>query len=380
MKILKDILDKKKSTLLGVGPMSLNCVNATIEIANEKDIPLMMIASRRQIDCAYFGGGYVNNWSTEDYSSYVKKNDIKSNIILSRDHGGPYQNNSELENKLPLDQAMDCAKKSFEIDIINDFKIIHIDPSIDPSGELNTEEIISRLKELYIFCIETAKKNNKEIIIEIGTEEQSGGTNTLEELEYSLDSITEFCNQNKLQKPFFVVVQTGTKVMETKNIGIFEEVSKNFEASRIPKLIKLCDKYGIYMKQHNTDYLNDNFLSKHPSFGIHAANVAPEYGVAETKKILEILDHNNLKEIRDKFINLCLQSKKWVKWAIDADKLDDYQKTIICGHYSFSNPVFTQLKKDMAKEIHLDRSELDLILKDSVKKSILRYVKDFNLA
>ena len=168
--------------------------------------------------------------------------------------------------------------------------------------------------------------------------------------------------------------------METKNIGIFEEVSKNFEASRIPKLIKLCDKYGIYMKQHNTDYLNDNFLSKHPSFGIHAANVAPEYGVAETKKILEILDHNNLKEIRDKFINLCLQSKKWVKWAIDADKLDDYQKTIICGHYSFSNPVFTQLKKDMAKEIHLDRSELDLILKDSVKKSILRYVKDFNLA
>ena len=163
MKILKDILDKKKSTLLGVGPMSLNCVNATIEIANEKDIPLMMIASRRQIDCAYFGGGYVNNWSTEDYSSYVKKNDIKSNIILSRDHGGPYQNNSELENKLPLDQAMDCAKKSFEIDIINDFKIIHIDPSIDPSGELNTEEIISRLKELYIFCIETAKKIIKKL-------------------------------------------------------------------------------------------------------------------------------------------------------------------------------------------------------------------------
>tara|TARA_B110000858_G_C17804503_1_gene477141 strand:+ start:2392 stop:3534 length:1143 start_codon:yes stop_codon:yes gene_type:complete len=380
MKILEDILNKKKSTLLGVGPMSLNCINATVEIANEKNIPLMMIASRRQIDCDYFGGGYVNNWSTEDYSSYVKKIDIKSNILLSRDHGGPYQNNSELESKLPLEQAMNCAKKSFEIDIINDFKIIHIDPSIDPSGELSTEEIISRLKELYIFCIETANKYNKKIIIEIGTEEQSGGTNTLEELEYSLNSITKFCNQNKLQKPFFVVVQTGTKVMETKNIGIFEEVSKNFAASRIPKLIKLCNKYGIYIKQHNTDYLNDNFLSKHPLFGIHAANVAPEYGVAETKKILEILDQNNLKIIRDKFINLCVQSNKWVKWAIDIDKLDDYQKTIICGHYSFSNPVFIQLKKDMAKEIHLDKSELDLILKDSVKKSILRYVKDFNLA
>ena len=50
MKILNEILLKKNSTLLGVGPMSLNCVNATIELANENNIPLMMIASRRQID------------------------------------------------------------------------------------------------------------------------------------------------------------------------------------------------------------------------------------------------------------------------------------------------------------------------------------------
>ena len=380
MKILKDILDKKKSTLLGVGPMSLNCVNATVEIANEKKIPLMMIASRRQIDCAEFGGGYVNNWSTEDYSTYVKKIDHNSNIILSRDHGGPYQNNLEIENNLTLENAMACAKKSFEIDIINDFKVIHIDPSIDPSGQLKTEEILNRIKELYIFCIETASKYNKKIIIEIGTEEQSGGTNTIEELDYSLNSITEFCNKNSLQKPFFVVVQTGTKVMETKNIGIFKEVSENFEASHIPDLIKLCSKYGIYMKQHNTDYLDDNFLSKHPFFGIHAANVAPEYGVVETKKLLEILEQNNLKKLRDEFINLCVQSRKWVKWAIDADKLDDYQKTIICGHYLFSNPIFTELKKNISNETQLAMDDLDLILKDSVKKSILRYVKDFNLA
>ena len=50
MKILNEIISKNKSTLLGVGPMSLNCVNATIELANENNIPLMMIASRRQID------------------------------------------------------------------------------------------------------------------------------------------------------------------------------------------------------------------------------------------------------------------------------------------------------------------------------------------
>lgn len=379
MKILKKILDKKKSTLLGVGPMSLNCVNASVKIANQRNIPLMMIASRRQIDCAEFGGGYVNNWSTDEYSNYVSKIDNKNNIILSRDHGGPYQNNIEIENNYSLDRAMKCAKISFEQDILNNFKIIHIDPSIDISGNLSPETILDRLKELYIFCIETAKKYNKDILIEIGTEEQSGGTNTLEELEFSLNEVINFCNKNKLQKPFFVVVQTGTKVLETKNIGIFKDIVDQFENTQIPKLLKLCNSHGIYIKQHNTDYLDDNFLKKHPSLGIHAANVAPEYGVAETIKILEILNQQNLLFIKNEFIELCVNSKKWVKWAIDANQLDDYQKTVICGHYMFSHPIFVELKRKIVAELKIELNELDLILESAVKDSILRYVDNFNL-
>ena len=33
----------------------------------------MLIASRRQIECKALGGGYCNNWSTEEFSKYVKK-------------------------------------------------------------------------------------------------------------------------------------------------------------------------------------------------------------------------------------------------------------------------------------------------------------------
>ena len=110
------------------------------------------------------GGGYVNNWTTEDFSKYVGLNDTKSKIILSRDHGGPYQNNHEYEKKLTLKDAMKSAKESFEVDIVNNFKIIHIDPSIDPTGNLNTEIILERLKELYFFCMETAKKIIKTLL------------------------------------------------------------------------------------------------------------------------------------------------------------------------------------------------------------------------
>ena len=50
--------------MLGVGPMSKNCVDAVIELANQYEKNIMLIASRSQIDCDKYGGGYVNNWST----------------------------------------------------------------------------------------------------------------------------------------------------------------------------------------------------------------------------------------------------------------------------------------------------------------------------
>ena len=74
---LKEVLANKNCSLLGIGPMSTNCVDATCEIANEYSIPLMLIASRRQVDSKDMGGGYVNNWNTEEFSKYVKSKDKK---------------------------------------------------------------------------------------------------------------------------------------------------------------------------------------------------------------------------------------------------------------------------------------------------------------
>ena len=83
---------KKGRTLLGVGPMSKNIVDACIELVEQYNVPLMMISSRRQIDSDIFGGGYVNNWSTERYSNYIRSKSPNNKIILCRDHGGPWQN------------------------------------------------------------------------------------------------------------------------------------------------------------------------------------------------------------------------------------------------------------------------------------------------
>ena len=174
---LESLLNKQRCTLLGVGPMSLNCVDVTIELANTYEIPIMLIASRRQIDSEEFGGGYTNNWTTNAFAKYVVDHDKKGRILLARDHGGPWQNTKEKEAKLSLRQAMESAKLSYRSDLEAGFQVIHIDPSVDIHGNPNTDEVLDRVFELYEFCYSQAQKMHREIIIEIGTEEQNGSTN-----------------------------------------------------------------------------------------------------------------------------------------------------------------------------------------------------------
>ena len=384
-KVFEKYLYQKRSTLLAVGPMSKNCVDATVELSNSHSIPIMLIASRRQIDSKVFGGGYVNGWDTAAYSRYVQDKDKKKLIFLSRDHGGPWQNNIEKQKKFTLKQAMSSAKESYMCDIDSGFKFIHIDTSMSLKGtEGNKKKCMDRLFEFYEFCHMYSKKKKRDIFFEIGTEEQSGTTNTQEELEETLNETIKFFNKNKFKKPTFVVIQSGTRVMEMKNVGSFDlpfRVKNEVPAEiQVPQMIEICKKYNILMKEHNTDYLSNEALGWHPRLGIHAANVAPEFGVIETKAIIKIMDLLNLKELKDKFLRLSLNSGKWKKWMIKDSDATDYERSMIAGHYIFSNTEFIDLKNEL-KNILKKKKKLDLdnYLKKEIKESINRYLYNFKM-
>ena len=216
---LESFLQKRRCTLLGVGPVSLNCVNAAVDLANEHDVPIMLIASRRQIDSAQCGGGYVNNWTTEEFARHVIDRDKKGKILLARDHGGPWQNTGEQKGKLSLRRAMESAKASFRADLEAGFQMLHIDPSVDIHGQPDRDEVLDRIFELYEYCWSQAQQLRQEVIFEIGTEEQSGSTNSELELDYTLKAVHAFCTKYRLPQPSFVVVQCGTSVMEMRNVG-----------------------------------------------------------------------------------------------------------------------------------------------------------------
>ena len=380
---LESFLHRRRCTLLGVGPMSVNCVDAAIDLANQHEIPVLLIASRRQIDSADFGGGYVNNWTTEDFARYVIDRDKKGKIVLARDHGGPWQNTKEVKEGLSLRLAMESAKASYRADLEAGFQVLHIDPSVDIHGSPDVDEVLDRIFELYEFCWSQAQQMRNEVIFEIGTEEQSGSTNTQEELDYTLNEVQRFCSKYKFPPPSFVVIQCGTRVMEMRNVGSFDSpvrVADELPAEiQLPKMIEICHRYGIFMKEQNTDYLSDEAWQWRPRLGIHAANVAPEFGVAETRALVEVLERNELRRLADRFMKLAYDSRKWEKWMLPETRATDRERALIAGHYVFAAPECAELKKEAAAALASRGIDLEAHLRAVVKKSILRYLRNFRL-
>jgi len=373
----------RRCTILGIGPMSRTCVEVSVDIANKYDVPIMLIASRRQIDSPSFGGGYVNNWTTSEFANFVESRDQKANVVLARDHGGPWQNLLEISEKMTLAKSMESCKRSYENDIDSGLSILHIDPSVDPSKSLNVNEILDRIYDLYEHCWAYAQRTGKQIAFEIGTEEQSGGTNTPAELEYVLEMMKRFTMSNKLPMPHFVVIQSGTRVMELRNVGSFDSpirVSGELPvAIQIPLMIDICKKYGVFMKEHNTDYLSDEALSWHPRLGIHSANVAPEFGAAESMALIDCLERNRLNHLSDEFVRIVVDSNKWLKWMLPNSDASNREKAMIAGHYCFSTVEGSRLIALATEDLARLGINLDNVLRNAVERAIMRYLVCFRI-
>ena len=126
----------ESATLLGIGPMSPNLLQASFEIARDYDFPLMFIASRNQVDADELGGGYVNGWNQKRFREDIRK--IADQVgfdglyYLCRDHGGPWQRDNERNAHLCEEEAMKLARQSYLADIKNGFDLLMIDPTKDP--------------------------------------------------------------------------------------------------------------------------------------------------------------------------------------------------------------------------------------------------------
>ena len=143
--------------------------------------------------------------------------------------------------------------------------------------------------------------------------------------------------------PEFVVGQTGTLTRLTENVG-------HFNRENAMKLSANALKHNVGIKEHNGDYLSDKILLEHPHLGVTAMNVAPEFGVVETRAYLELAkveernvpaaERSNLTAVMSEY---AVRSQRWRKWVLAdmanatvEEVLQDAELTAqitdICGH------------------------------------------------
>ena len=340
--ILKWLADGNR--VVGIGPMSPNCVEAIYSYSNSHSCLIELIASRRQIEAKALGAGYVNNWSTEEFGTHISKMKAKypkSRVVVCRDHGGPWQGYHE--EGIPFSEAMVRAKASFEADILSGFDLLHIDPSIDGDGKFELPRALSAACELLSHCSAFAASHNRKILFEIGTEENVGKATSSDVFEHSLKHIMGFCKREKIEPPLFVVGQTGSLVKEMRQVG-------NFDQDEAKKLVATAAKYGVSLKEHNADYLSEYQLMQREWVHVPAMNVAPEFGAIESCVFVDMCMSKGRHDLVQKFLALSIASGKWKKWLVDRSKISDYDIGMISGHYVFATHGFAAIKKEVGAQ------------------------------
>jgi len=286
-----------------IGPMSKNIVDAIVEFCANTDNIIGLIPSRRQVE---WDGGYVNNWTTEEFSKYV------TTLPLQRDHSGPGQGNND-----------DDGFESLVYDAKH-LQLIHIDPwKKYPEYVDGLEQTIQMIKFAYSI--------NPQLIFEVGTEEAIRPFEA-KELDQLVLDLWAALSKEIYEHIKYLVIQSGTSLKGTNQTG-------NYDAERLKEMIAVAKKYNLISKEHNGDYIPVEIIKEKFNLGLDCINIAPEFGLIETQTYLDEIKNSSL---LDRFWQICYDSKKWVKWVNPG--FDPYynkeQLVKISGHYVLSYPEF----------------------------------------
>jgi len=276
-------------TLLGVCPMSEELIRVPIRLAAEHAFPLLFVASRNQVS-EDEGGGYVMGLDQARFMEMIEQ--LEGELLdgsdgpylrfVSVDHCGPWY--KEREKSLGLDDALASVKRTLSACVEAGYAGVHIDCTFKPpaSVAVDEEKIIRMTADLFEFTeAERLRLGRPPISYEIGTEESSGAGVSAAHFKESIERMLAELDRRRLPRPTFAVGKTGAKLEMLENTGSFDYTA----AAELPEV---AAAFGIGFKEHNADYLSTPVLSLHPAYGITAANVGPEFAVAQTRALLEL--------------------------------------------------------------------------------------------
>ena len=163
----------------------------------------------------------------------------------------------------------------------------------------------------------------------------------------------------------------------------------------------MAKKYGVGLKEHNGDYLDDVTLLEHIPSAITSTNVAPQYGTEETRAYLnlakveaKLVEYGLVTEpsnIRQVLLVHAIKSERWRKWMVgdqvnltveeilNGDLALQEEILDIAGHYTFNDE---EVKTEIEK-LYTNLSKHNINGKryviDHIKRPIRDYAECYNL-
>ncbi len=234
-----------------------------------------------------------------------------------------------------------------------------------------------------------------EIGYEVGTEETNGGLTSTDKYHTFIERLKDELVARSLPMPTFIVGQTGTLTRLTKQVGHYD-----FEAAY--SLAKMARSYGVGLKEHNADYLDDVTLLEHTPANVTASNVAPQYGTEETRAYLKLCDVEDLlvregllasdkvSGLRKTLLVKAIETERWRKWMV-GDQVNLSVEEIlaneklsldildISGHYAFNDPEVKAATEKLYANLAAQNIDGQRFVVDHIKRPLRQYVECYRL-
>jgi tagatose-1,6-bisphosphate aldolase non-catalytic subunit AgaZ/GatZ len=379
-------------TLLAVCPNSAAVLEAAVNVAAQNNAPMLFAATLNQVDR---DGGYTG-WTPGQFVQQIRSHAARLGwegpLVPCLDHGGPWLKDLHFREKLPSDRAMLEVKCSITSCLQAGYRLLHIDPTIEPSlrpGEsLDVETVVQRTVELMGHAeAERVRLGAPEIAYEVGTEEVHGGLADLSRFREFLDRLKGGLNRAGLDScwPAFVVAQIGTDLH-----------TQTFDPEVARALTEQVAPTGALLKGHYTDWVDEP--EDYPRCGVGAANVGPEFTWMEFSALQRLcrkeaallryrptLEPSGFMEALEQAV---VASGRWMKWLLPAEQdvpfselSSDRRLWLVAtgARYVWCQPSVTDARRQLLDNVGQILPDPHGYVVEYIERAIEHYIHAFNL-
>lgn len=359
-----ELIRRRRSTLLGISPISEYTVLSSLRVASKLNAPIVFVASLNQIDV---DGGYTG-FTPSSFVRYVdeivKAQNLNAKILFQVDHCGPWLKDDHIAKNYSYDEALNSTLKSAEEFIKAGFYLIHVDTTIDMEKKdkiADVETAAKRTVQLIDLIEGVAHSNDIEVKYEIGSDRW--GYKPIEIFDKFISQVIIGLKKQKIdpQKIFFVVADVGTKVKPGNKVN----------ESTLVAFSKIAFQYNRFLKIHSGDYLeNTNIL---PRCNVGGINIGPMFADIQYQIVKKAILENAKYELLDKLNTLILRGDKLGKY-MSKDKIEDYEVGIASRYIWSSHEA-----RDIINVIEHYGVPISRRILEKMENVIEFYMKELNL-